>query len=63
MNDCQVCGQDFESNEELLEHVKIHPEYDQRNVLCAKCGKRYALTCKLYSGLQESSFKPGFPKH
>ena len=43
MNDCQVCGQDFESNEELGEHVKIHPEYDQRNVLCAKCGKRYAL--------------------
>ena len=42
MNDCQVCGQDFQSSEELMEHVKIHPEYQPRNVLCAKCGKRFA---------------------
>ena len=41
MNDCQVCGQDFESNEDLQTHIKEHPEYDQQNFLCAKCGKRY----------------------
>ena len=49
MNDCQVCGQDFESNEELQAHVKVHPEHDKQNFLCAKCGKRYAYTSKYLS--------------
>ena len=43
MNDCQVCGQDFDTEEGFEKHVKMHPEYDRKNVLCAKCGKRYEL--------------------